>query len=94
MKKIFIIFSILALFFTKLAYSKVIDVEVNGLVCEFCAVTIERGFKKEYQIVQKVDINLDSKKIFIHLDEGSDISDAKIIDIITNNGYNVVKITR
>lgn len=80
--------------FAKPASAEVIVVDVNGLVCEFCAVTIEKNFKKKPQIVQSVKVDLESKKVTIALQEGKKLSDQEVKEIIVNNGYNVMQINR
>ncbi len=81
-------------FFSTSVSAKEINVDVNGLVCEFCAVTIEKNFMKLKDIVQKIEVSLGKKKVFIEFKPGKDLSDKEITDIIVNNGYNVVKINR
>ncbi|MBL6785559.1 MAG: heavy-metal-associated domain-containing protein [Rickettsiales bacterium] len=75
------------------AYNHKIDIDVNGLVCEFCAVTIEKGFEKKTEI-QEVTVDLEAGKVFLTFTEGNNLTDAEITDIIVNNGYNVAKINR
>ncbi len=86
---------ILLIFFLNIsfAYAQKIDIDVNGLVCEFCAVTIEKSFNKKTDI-SKVKVDLDAKKVFLTLKENSKLTDKEITNIIVNNGYNVVQINR
>lgn len=77
-----------------IAHAQDVNIEVNGLVCEFCAVTIEKNFMKQQDIVSKVKVDLEQKKVFLTFKEGQNLSDEEISDIIINNGYNVVKINR
>ena len=70
-----------------------IDVEVNGLVCDFCAQAVTKVFKKQDEVVD-IDVNLSSKKISVWLKDGMDISDEKLTKLIVDSGYNVVKINR
>jgi mercuric ion binding protein len=70
-----------------------INIDVNGLVCEFCAATIEKSFKKK-QEVQNIKVDLEQKKVFLTFKEGKDLPDNIITDTIVNNGYNVVRINR
>ena len=94
-KKIIIV-SILIFFnlSTAIASKKVINVDVNGLVCEFCAVTIEKNFMKLTDVVEKIKVDLGAKKVFIYFKDGKNLSDKEITDVIVNNGYNIVKINR
>ncbi|MFT6106314.1 MAG: copper chaperone CopZ [Rickettsiales bacterium] len=93
-KKFISILALVLLFNTSLANAKMINVDVNGLVCEFCAFTIEKNFMKQKEIIEKVGVDLAAKKVFLNFKEGKDLSDEQITSIITNNGYNVVKINR
>ena len=76
-----------------LAYSQEINIEVNGLVCEFCAATMEKNFNKKLEVLN-TKIDLETKKIFINFKPNSNLSDEEITQIIEDNGYNVVKINR
>ena len=44
--------------------------------------------------VKDVKIDLDKKKIFLTFEDGKDLSDEEISDIIMNNGYTVTKVNR
>ena len=70
-----------------------VDIDVNGLVCEFCAVTIEKGFEKKPEI-QEVKVDLEVGKVFITFTDGNNLTDEELTDVIINNGYNVAKINR
>ncbi len=88
---------ILVLIFSSIiniASAKVVEVDVNGLVCEFCAVAIEKKFKKQKKFVEKVKIDLETKKLFIYFKKGKNLSDDEIKNIVKNSGYNVEKINR
>ncbi|MFT6332275.1 MAG: cation transport ATPase [Lentimonas sp.] len=88
-----LVFITALMFFANLAFAKTIDIDVNGLVCEFCAVTIDKTFMKKDEI-EKVEVDLDAKKVLLHFKENQDLSDEEITETIINNGYNVVKINR
>jgi copper chaperone CopZ len=92
-RKFITVFSLIFLINISSAFAKEINVDVNGLVCEFCAVTIEKNFKKKDEI-KEVKVDLDQKKVFLTFKDGKDLSDKIIKDTIVNNGYNVVKINR
>lgn len=62
--------------------------DVNGLVCDFCARALEKVFGKQ-DAVESIIVDLDSKVITIHFNEGQSLSDDKITDLITDSGYNV-----
>lgn len=93
-KKLITISALIFFLSNSLANAKSINIDVNGLVCEFCATTIEKNFMKKKDIIEKVDVDLEKKKVFLHFLKGKDLSDKEISQTITNNGYNVVKINR
>ena len=67
-------------------------VSVNGLVCDFCAQSIQKLFNKES--VEAVDINMDEGMIKIDLKDGYNMDDNLITKLITDSGYNVERIYR
>ena len=80
-------------FLANFAHASSVDVDVNGLVCEFCAVTIEKNFNKQSEVAN-VTVDLEEAKVFIDFKDGENLSDEEITNIIKDNGYNVVKINR
>tara|TARA_Y100000766_G_scaffold171059_1_gene146856 strand:- start:37 stop:342 length:306 start_codon:yes stop_codon:yes gene_type:complete len=70
-----------------------IHVSVNGLVCDFCAQSIQKLFNKE-ESVEAVDINMDEGMIKIDLKGGYNMDDNLITKLITDSGYNVERIYR
>jgi copper chaperone CopZ len=70
-----------------------ITVQIDGLVCDFCARALEKVFGKR-QEVSGIDVNLDTKLVTIGIKKGADIDDVTITKLITDAGYNVVKINR
>ncbi len=70
-----------------------IEVEVNGLVCDFCARAIEKVFSKREE-VSAINVDLDVGKVTIAMKGDKSIDDVKIKKLITDSGYSVVKINR
>lgn len=70
-----------------------IDVTVNGLVCDFCAQALEKTFGKRAE-VNDIDVDLGNHRVAIDLKDGADINDETVTKLITNSGYDVVKINR
>lgn len=70
-----------------------INVKVNGLVCDFCAQAIDIMLKKD-PAVKASRINLNTKLVTIRLNDGNQMSDGRIAQLITSAGYNVVGISR
>jgi copper chaperone CopZ len=68
-------------------------VQINGLVCDFCARALEKVFGRREE-VSGIDVNLDTKLVTIGFKKGADIDDATITKLITDSGYNVVEIRR
>ena len=66
-------------------------VDVNGLVCDFCAQSLEKVFGKQ-EAVESIDVDLDEKVITIHFNEGQTLDDQTITKLITDSGFNVRKI--
>ncbi len=94
MKKLLIkIFTLIVLF--NLSYSigntKVIYAYVNGLVCDFCARSLEKNFEKE-KSVKSITIDLQQKLLTIVLKKDKKLEDSKIIKLVNDAGYDVKEI--
>ena len=63
-------------------------VDVNGLVCDFCAQSLKKVFSKE-EAVQDIDVNLDTKVVTINYKDGASLDDERVRELITDSGYNV-----
>ena len=72
---------------------KKINVFVNGLVCDFCARSIEKLFKKK-SAVKNININLEEMLVTIFLKKGETINNQIINQIIIDSGYDVKEIRR
>ena len=72
---------------------KHVKVHVNGLVCDFCAVSMNKTFMKK-EAVTAVDVNLTTKIVRIDLKPGKTLDDAEIKKGIIDAGYDVVSIDR
>jgi copper chaperone CopZ len=84
-----------AMFFLTSAFAlaKTITVKVNGMVCAFCAQGIEKKFKALPEI-SSIKISLETKNVDLVTKNGKDLSDDKITEIISEAGYDVLKIER
>lgn len=76
-----------------IAQAKPISVQVKGMVCGFCAQGIEKKFKALPE-VEKVHVSLETKLVAVDTKEGKDVTDDQIKKIVTDSGYEVVKIER
>ena len=71
----------------------IISVDVNGMVCDFCAQSIEKVFMKREE-VKGINVNLDNQKVIIYLQKETNIDDTVIGTIFEDAGYTVEKIIR
>lgn len=70
-----------------------IDIHVKGLVCDFCARSVEKTFGK-IKAIDSVTVDLDTGIISLTLKEGEILSDEKIAKLIKANGYALESIER
>lgn len=73
--------------------SPTIDIHVKGLVCDFCARSVEKTFGK-LEAIDSVTVDLDAGLIHLTLKEGKTLSDEKIAKLIKANGYALESIVR
>jgi copper chaperone CopZ len=70
-----------------------IEMNVNGLVCAFCAQGIEKQLRK-FPATADVVVSLEHKLVAVGLKDGQDIPDAELRRALTNAGYTVKAIQR
>ena len=75
------------------ATARTIEMNVNGLVCAFCAQGIEKTLKGFPQATG-VFVSLENRIVAVALKDGTDIDDATLRKAITDAGYTVVSIQR
>lgn len=75
------------------APGEIIMLNVNGLVCDFCAESIRKIFGKE-EAVQKVHVDLANGKVRVDLKPGKTMDDATLEGLIRKSGYALVSIDR
>lgn len=73
------------------AKGETIHVGVDGMVCDFCAQSLKKEFKKE-KAVQDVAISLEDKMVTLTLKPQTKLDDAAIKKHIDYAGYKVTKI--
>ncbi|GAA5068914.1 heavy-metal-associated domain-containing protein [Lysobacter panacisoli] len=78
---------------SSLASARTIEMDVNGLVCAFCAQGIEKSLKA-FPATEAVFVSLEHRIVAVHLKDGSDIDDDALRKAITDAGYTVVAIRR
>ena len=95
--------AIILLFFTFITFTvtksqeklenEVLSISVNGLVCDFCARSIEKLFSKK-ESVKSINVNLEQMLITISLKKGKSLNDDIITKVITDSGYDIREISR
>lgn len=75
------------------ASAKTIEMDVNGLVCAFCAQGIEKTMKG-FSASDGVLVSLEHRIVAVHLKDGQDIADAALRKAITDAGYKLVAVRR
>jgi|SoiMethySBSTD1v2_1073268.scaffolds.fasta_scaffold1689888_2 copper chaperone CopZ len=75
------------------AQAETITARVNGLVCAFCAIGIEKTLKG-LPAVDQVHIDLESKIVTINTKPEQTLDDATLMKCIADAGYTVTSITR
>ena len=73
--------------------NEVLSISVNGLVCDFCARSIEKLFSKK-ESVKSINVNLEEMLITINLKKGKFLNDDKIRQVIRDSGYDIKEINR
>ena len=95
--------AIILLFFTLITFkvtksqerleNEVLSISVNGLVCDFCARSIEKLFSKK-ESVKSINVNLEEMLITISLKKGKSLNDDIITKVIIDSGYDIREIRR
>jgi mercuric ion binding protein len=78
---------------SSLASAKTIEMDVNGLVCAFCAQGISKTLKT-FPASDGVFVSLEHRLVAVHLKDGQDIADAALRKAITDAGYKLVAVRR
>ena len=73
--------------------TNIVDIDAIGMVCDFCAQSIEKVFMKREE-VQGINIDLENQKVIIYLKDNSNIEDELIVKLLEDSGYGVDKINR
>lgn len=66
-------------------------IQVNGLVCDFCARALEKVFGEE-EAVSDIAVDLDNSLVTVRTHADKHLSSETITQRITDAGYNVVAI--
>ena len=79
-------------FLDGLSNSQVAVVNVNGMVCDFCARGIEKTFVKD-KAVKRIDVDLERGKVIIAYTKEKEINFDEIKNKILANGQNAIDFT-
>ncbi len=93
MKKLIHIAAALAVLVAQSATAATVEMNVNGLVCAFCAQGIEKKLRK-LPATADVVVSLEQRLVAVALKDGQDISDADLRKALTDAGYKVIAIQR
>lgn len=75
------------------AVAKTVEMDVNGLVCAFCAQGIEKTLKG-LPATEAVFVSLEHRLVAVKLKDGADIDDETLRKALKDSGYTVVAIHR
>ena len=76
-------------FISNIKEGQIAIIDVNGMVCDFCARGIEKTFYRDI-MVKKIKVSLESGKVLIAYDNAKKISFEEIANIFLNNGQTAV----
>lgn len=85
--------AVLLLGLSSVAAAGTIEMNVNGLVCGFCAQGIEKTFKG-LPATEGVFVSLERHLVAVKTKDGMDIDDATLRKALKDSGYTVVGIQR
>lgn len=83
----------LLLSMSALVSATTIEMDVNGLVCAFCAQGIQKKLRT-FPATADVVVSLEKKLVAVSLKDGDDISDDQLRKSLTDAGYAVKGIRR
>lgn len=88
MQKIIRFTIVLALFGASVVQAATLKVDVNGMVCAFCAQGIEKKVRALPQ-TQDVYVDLKQKTVAIEIKDGQSLDEATVKALIKEAGYDV-----
>ena len=75
------------------AQAKTVKMQVNGMVCAFCAQGIEKRLRAMAP-TQDVYVSLKDKVVAVALKDGQDIPDGTLVTSMKEAGYDVISVQR
>lgn len=70
-----------------------VNIKVSGLVCDFCARSLEKVFLKRGDVAG-IKVDLGKGSVVVAMKPGLTVDDATLTKLITDSGYNVSAIQR
>ncbi len=77
----------------KASCENIINIKVNGLVCDFCARSLEKVFLKRDDVAG-IKVDLSKSSVVVATKSGLTIDDTSLKNLIKDSGYNVTTIDR
>ncbi len=74
------------------ANTQVIDIEIKGMSCKFCAYSVQKNLGKLPEI-DKAEVNIDTQKAHIVMHEDRQANVEQLKEKITESGFTPVKVT-
>lgn len=79
-------------------WAKNYEINVNGIVCEFCAFGVAKKLRKlafidPANFEDGVKVDIENQRVFISIQEGQALDQEAIFDAIKSGGYEPVKIS-
>jgi copper chaperone CopZ len=93
MKAFKVTLATLLLSFAIVGNATTIEMEVNGLVCAFCAQGIEKKLRA-FPATSEVVVSLEERLVAVSTKDGQDIADDELTRALTDAGYTVKSIQR
>lgn len=72
---------------------EMVTVKVSGLICDFCARSVEKTFTDKYG-VSKAHVDLDKGEVHLMVGNPASLPDSKINELMKDAGYDVTGINR
>ncbi len=71
---------------------QVVDIDIEGMSCQFCAHSVEKKITK-LSYVKKAEVNIDTKKAHIIIIEGKQADIEELKQKVMDSGFKPVKVT-
>lgn len=68
------------------AFATTMKADINGLVCAFCAQSLEKVFKKQDEVAD-IKVDMDSKLLTITFKDGQSLTPEKVSALVGDAGY-------